>query len=198
MITTTNIDRIGRNAYAATLEDGLTEVMLGVFLCIVSGSMLTPFSGIAIVFLPALIMAVKKLKGRYTYPRTGYAEVKRQDTKKLLLGMAVFSAVPVALFITVFLLAGPSADTKALYRWMPVLIGTIMSGGMYATWKQSGLGRFLAYAILSPLAGAAVAMFPHEHKLEAVSLWALAMAVMFAVTGAWHLVRFLRTAGAKT
>jgi hypothetical protein len=69
---------------------------------------------------------------------------------------------------------------------------------MYATWKQSGLGRFLAYAIVSPLAGTAIAMFPHERKLEAVSLWALAMAIMFAVTGAWHLVRFLRTAGART
>ena len=193
MNTRTSIEQIEQRAYAATLEDGLTELLIGVFLCITSGALRTPFSGIAIVFLPALIVAMKRLKNRYTYPRSGYAEPVKPTAGRLLAGIALYASVPVTIFIIVFLLLGDLATVKMLYQWMPVLIGSILSGGMYATWKLSGLRRFSAYTLLSPLAGAAVAMVPFDRKLEALSMWTLVMAFTFASNGIWRFARLLRS-----
>ena len=77
-----DLKEVERNLYQATLQDGLTEVYMGVYLALIGLAFSTSIIivGGLVVFMPLWAkQVIKPIKKRWVYPRMGYVSLKKPD-----------------------------------------------------------------------------------------------------------------------
>jgi hypothetical protein len=176
-----DVKQIERNVFRDYCQDGLADMVFGAS-CLFWGLLLLVGSGGFVIF-PMVFFAplLKGLKKRFTYPRTGYVELRQGDPGPVLgfsLGSLVLGLVAL---VAVLIAAGVIADPAQWYRWMPIFFGIWLAGILL------GLGLSVDLMRYSVVAGVALAGGPIS-----IGLFCAALGSVLLAWGVVTFVRFLR------
>ena len=199
-----NIDTITRRTQGYWYIDGLAEMTIGLFFVILSvyftfqkqivtasqNDWLANLGLLGGVLLLAWLFryALKAIKSRLTYPRTGYVAypLVQGSTRWLryaqTFGLGLVGAALIAL----------ASRSQTLHSWVPLVTGTIAGLTVLYLSYRFRLVRltFLACALI--LVGLMVSLINPGETLAAV-LSSLANGACFIVSGGVTLVRYLRS-----
>ncbi len=197
---TVDIDGIRKRTWRYWYEDGLSEIALGVLYLAVGGLFLADAllpKGPGHVFLstlglPAVLIggawlgrrAVQAAKERLTYPRTGYVRYPRPGGRRRLLSGTVAGLI--SALAVLLLRAAPSARA-----WLPGVLGLVIAASYLYVGQRFGLGRFLALAAFSAVAGVGASLAGLSMLEGSAAYFALAGTALVA-GGAVTLRRYLR------
>ncbi len=182
-------------------EDGFSEIMLGILFLLIAlffGVMarLPADSGWRAAFallLPVLIVGGvyglrwggRRLKERYTYPRTGYVAYRRRQTKSRRALRAVAGGAMGALVGILF------AASPASQAWIPAVQGILVGGLFFYLAMRLELARFYGLALLSVLLGVASSLLIGAPNWGNAAYYG-AMSASFLGSGLWTLRVYLR------
>lgn len=200
------LERIRRDAHRELHRDGLTEVAAGVFLFVVA--LATGRPAFYWTYLAALVVlgpGLTRLRSRYTYPRIGFAELPREDRRRLGRGMALWvigAFLVVAAGLAIFGRQGGLdglgglGDHLAWRRAAPALAGILFAGGFLYLAQRSGLRRVYLLAVASAASGCLLAWPGIGPRIEgayaSLRVWAIVMALLCLAVGGLAFRRFLR------
>ena len=190
MVEKIDLKQIERNIFRDYLQDGLVDMMFGVYflffgLKLLGGSVL-PFIILLMVFFVPLLRGLKK---RFTYPRAGYVELRQGDPWPVpwfILGSFVLGLIAL---VVVLIAAGVIAQPAQWYRWMPICFGIWITGIFLGLGLSVRLVRYYVVAGVALAGGPTFALLPLAGKLENIGLF---LAVVGAVLLAWGVVAFVR------
>ncbi len=192
MTTKIDIKQIEQKAYSGCNQDGVIEIMLGIWLISFGatfGSPLHLFVILIPIFLfPRFIEAIRK---RYTYPRIGYAKLPPDDPKKTAKGMFAYTAVVLILMVICFLLLGKVKDAAAYKKWSPAFMGVLFVGGFLYAHGKSGDFRYIIYIVLSIGFGLLFSIINFE-SYNGLIINLFVMGGIFVATGFTLFTLFLR------
>ena len=139
------LKKIERNAILTYFQDGLWDILLGIFLLAWGVGILTDSAALTGVwFLPAYWIAWS-LKRRLIHPRIGYVKIERE--KRTLSWLAVAGVVAFFLGITAyFLFTSGAADF--LYGYYMLIFGAIVASVASAVAYWWLVKRWYIYAVL--------------------------------------------------
>ena len=185
-----DLKEIERRANYAAFQDGLMEIILGAFLVIFGGALMTnivigvPFIVLVIFFANPMI---ERLKKRYIYPRAGYVKLP-PDPDTTAKGIAI-----AAVIFVVFLLGtmgvsvailGPESGVSFFLKYIvPPACGLMFAIGPYWLGQTYGLVRGYLWAALFILGGIAMPLFGIASGYEAVGLICTLVGLVILVTG---------------
>ncbi len=196
---TPDIDTAVQRTYRYWYEDGLAEIGTGCLFILVALLFVvesiapagSPLRGISAFGLPLLVIggmwvgryAVRALKSRLTYPRTGYVAYRRAS------GGRRWSALPIAAGMGA-LVAVLFASAPASLAWLPLLDGLAVAFFCLFLGRKVGLTRFYVLAAVSTLAGAALSL-SGIGDVAGTAAYVAAMGVALAASGAFALRTYL-------
>jgi hypothetical protein len=185
-----DLKQIERNIFRDYFQDGLSDMMFGAYFLLIGLGLLVgtvaPFIVLPILFFAP---ALRGLKKRFTYPRTGYVELRQGDPQTLLwfvLGSLVLGLVAL---VAVLIATGVIVQPAQWYRWMPIFFGIWLTGTFLGLALRVGLAQYYVVAGVALASGPICALVPVSGKLENIGLF---FAVVGAVSLAWGAVTFLR------
>ena len=165
-----DIDKVIQRTHRYWYEDGLNEiatgcmfVLCGLFLFMMDsvrpGSPLAPVLAVGLVILVsfgglAVGRAVKAVKARVTYPRTGYVSYRRPESNRRR--RIIAASLGVGLGVLGIVLSIVGAPTWLVS--MAMVEGLILGAGLLYMGHRLGLARFYVLAFLSALIGVVVAL----------------------------------------
>jgi hypothetical protein len=194
------LERIRRDTHRELHRDGLTEVAAGVFLFVVA--LATGRPAFYWTYLAALVVlgpGLTRLRSRYTYPRIGFAELPREDRRRLGRGMALWvigTFLAVAAALAIFGRQGGLGDHLAWRTAAPALAGILFAGGFVYLAQRSGLKRAYSLAAASAVSGCLLAWPGIGPRIggayATLRVWAILMALLCLAVGGLAFRRFLR------
>lgn len=190
MDTSKELKKFDRVAFRHTFLDGVSEIVLGLFLMLAAvlvhrkPSMLMVFI-ISFAFLS--IPVVRSVQRRFTHPRIGYVE-PLQEKPKQFLGMALFFIAVIGATLAIATLAG--RDIALVSQSYPAVAGFLCAGGLWYTASRSGLVRFYMHAGLSIALGLALEVFT-DGSFHSLRYYFAVMGGYLFLVGLIIFVRFL-------
>jgi hypothetical protein len=129
---------------------------------------------------------IKAIRRKLTYPRAGFAELRKpprtMQVRAALIGAAVAAAVAAAAL----------AKLDDARRWAMALIGIGMAALLWQIGSRAGLPRFRVLAALIAVLGVAIAGTGWPFEIGIVAFFGIA-SVALLVSGGVTLWRFLHT-----
>jgi hypothetical protein len=184
---------VERSAVRAAQQDGLTEIVVGVFLFIVAVATGRPaFYWMYLAGIVVLGRGLQWLKARFAYERVGFAELPDEDPSKLRRGVLSWVLGVLCVAVAALAISGDLADNLAWRQSSPAIAGFLFMGGFLYLARRSGLMRQYMYAAVSPALGMLLAARSFDEPYEGVRVWALVMALLLLSVGGLVLLRFLR------
>jgi hypothetical protein len=180
-------------------EDGLAELATGVLFLLIgllfaleAGAAASWGQGLSAIGLPLLLIGgtavvgwlIRRLKERFTYPRTGYVAYKRRQSAARRWWLAGSAAV-VAAVAALLLARAPFSDA-----WLPALQGLIIGAFLLYLGHRLDLGRLYVLALLSALLGAAATLWVGE-AIRGDALYFAGMGLVTLLSGALTLAVYL-------
>jgi hypothetical protein len=189
-----DLKQIERNIFRDYFQDGLADIIFGAYFLILGlllpvGGAIAPFIVLFTFFFVPLLQALKK---RFTYPRTGYVELRQGDPGPLLwlvLGSLVLGLVTL---VVVLIAVGVIADPAQWYRWMPIFFGIWMAGAFLGLGLSVRLARYYVVAGVALAGGPASALLSLSGKQDNIGLFSAAVGAVVLAWGIVAFVRFLR------
>ena len=186
-----------RRAYRHTLEDGIADIVAGVYAITVGvATQKLVFVALAAAWLGTYALASRFIHEQFSSRRTGYAEVPGQPASVLLTGILASGVLTLALVAGLTLAAGKLWDLGHWPLWAPVVAGLILAGGFLHTAARSGLWRFHGYAAAAVSGSLFFWLFPFGARInpsDRLTLFLFSLGGLLIVTGIVVLVRFART-----
>lgn len=195
-----DLKEIERRANYAAFQDGLTEILMGLFLFFYGGSLATNTLPIGLVFILVAVFLGKPLtegiKKRYIYPRIGYVKLP-EDPNATSKGIAIAAIIMVlvllgALGISMAMLGLEAGRDFFLTYIVPPASGFMLAIGPYWLGQTYGMVRGYMWAALFVFGGIAMPVFSIASGYEAVGLLCTLMGILILTTGAILFVRFIR------
>jgi hypothetical protein len=188
-----DLDEMERSTWREANSDGIMELLLGVLLFFMAGVWAEGFS-VLLLFFPIFgNRVIEKLKARFTYPRIGYVEIRREDGKSLgwgILGYVIAAIAVISVMIT-FAYGGDWGGFD-VYRWVPLFIGAMFLGGMIYLHGKSGDPMAYVYAFVALVSGGIFTMYELESSKRGIELYLLSLAGFFMMAGVIRLLTFMR------
>jgi hypothetical protein len=203
MTTVPDVDSVMKHTLSTWYEDGLADLALGGYFLVLGtfalGQALTPpgsplwllwATGTPLVILlggVATGWAIRRLKARLTYPRTGYINFERRYT-----GLSGAGRILAVVLLAAVISAGSVVLSGRLAN-LTLIFGLVLSGAFAYLGQRVGLRRYLAVGLWCLVLGVALAALPLTMEQGGAAFYALAGAGL-AVSGfaAWR--RFDRIA----
>jgi hypothetical protein len=198
-----DIDEVIQRTHRYWYEDGLNEIATGcmfvgcgLFLfmmyAVPPGSLLAPVLAIGFVVLVAFgglaaSRAVKAVKNRVTYPRTGYVSYRRPESNHRR--RLIVAGLGIALGMLCIVLS--KVHALAWLVSMPMVEGLIVGGILLYLGYRLGLTRFYGLAFLSILIGVVVSLNGFEDALSSAAYFG-EMGLVVAASGLLALRTYLR------
>jgi hypothetical protein len=192
MVERTGLKQIERNVFREYFRDGLVDILFGMYFLLTGlllGGTATLFVFLSVVFFAPLLRSLKK---RFTYPRTGYVELRQGDPQprpwfilgSLALGLAALVAVSIATDVI--------TQPAKWYRLMPIFFGIWMAGILLGLALRVGLQRYYVAAGVVLASGLTFALMPPTEKLENIRLFLDVVGTVLLACGVIAFVRFVR------
>lgn len=180
-----DLKQFQRKTSLSFFEDGLWDLLLGIFLLGWGVGILTDnaaFSGIWIVVLYPIVFGLKK---RLTYPRIGYAKVRQADRR--LRQLLIAGVVCLLLGIFAFLMFQSGTTPDWLAGNFDFIFGAVFATLALAVAAWWWVRRWYVYS------GLILAAFAAQNWLGWPFEWAFFIAGgLVTISGALVLTRFLR------
>jgi len=140
----TDTRKIQRKVYMTFFQDGLWDVVLGLFLLSWGFAILFDLGWLPVVTFLAFFWIAQGLKQKITYPRIGYA--KPAEQRKQMSRIVIAGAVTLLLGIMVFLIVVAGGMPQLLHDYFELLFGTMLAVviGLIGYWW--GIVRWYSYA----------------------------------------------------
>ena len=183
-------------------EDGIVELGVGLLFMLVGVMFLvegraadsSPLAHISALGLPILVIGgifggrwlIHFAKRRITYPRTGYAGLRRVCDARRQRVFTIGAAAGLAGAIAYMFFNAPAA-----VRWMSLVQGVAVGGMMLMLAYRLNLTRYYIFALLSTCLGVALLWSPWNDSLTTGTFYG-AMGVLLMATGGWVLAGYLR------
>jgi hypothetical protein len=193
MVEKIDLKQIERNVFRDYCQDGLVDMMFGAYflfigLLLPAGTVVS-FVVFSIIFFAPLLRGLKK---RFTYPRTGYVELRQGDPGPVpwfILGFLVLGFIAL---VAVLIAAGVIAQPAQWYRWMPIFFGIWLAGILLGLGLSVRLVRYYVVAGVALASGPTFALLPLTGKLDNIGLFFAAVGAVLLAWGVVAFVRFLR------
>ncbi len=156
-----DLKSIEQESFRESMQDGLTEVLLGLVflvlpLLILESGFLPIFVIFYIFFIPQVIEGFRK---RYTYTRLGYVKLHEDKPPKLSLGVAMMVLLVFIIIIAVlYSVYVDLVDRSFIYRWLPAVFGFIMWGPSLYLKDKTGQSRYYLFGLLMSVTGILVGL----------------------------------------
>jgi hypothetical protein len=182
-----DLTQIERDIFRDYLQDGLLDLMMGAYLLLI-GLVLGVSTAFLVlgIFFPFLYRALKR---RFTYPRTGYVELREGDpgpAPRIILGSLLLGLI---VLVVVLIAVGVIGDPAKWYRWMPISWGIWLAGILLGLGAAVRLVRYFILAFIALVAGPFFSSLLLPGKLENLELFLLAVGAALLI---WGFVVFLR------
>lgn len=195
-----DLKEIERKANYAAFQDGLMEILMGLFLFFYGGTLATDTLPLGIVLIVIAVFFAKPIieraKTRYIYPRTGYVKLPEDPntTSKGIMISALLMVVGLlgAMFISMLVLGQTSGLDFFLTYIVPPATGFLLAIGPFWLGQTYGLIRGYIWAVMFALGGIAMPIFSIASGYEAVGLLCTVMGVLIFITGLIMFTRFIR------
>jgi hypothetical protein len=197
-----DIDKVIQRTHRYWYEDGLNEiaaggmfVLCGLFLLMMysvpPGSLLAPVLAVAFIILVAfgglfISRAVKAIKNRVTYPRTGYVSYRRPESNRRRRIIAASLGIGIGVLGIVLSIA----DAPTWLMSMPMVQGLIIGAALLYIGRRLGLTRFYALAFISALIGVVVALNGFDDALGSAAYFG-EMGLVLTASGLFTLRAYL-------
>jgi hypothetical protein len=197
-----DIDKVIQRTHRYWYEDGLNEiaaggmfVLCGLFLLMMysvpPGSLLAPVLVVAFIILVAfgglfISRAVKAIKNRVTYPRTGYVSYRRPESNRRRRIIAASLGIGIGVLGIVLSIA----DAPTWLMSMPMVQGLIIGAALLYIGRRLGLTRFYALAFISALIGVVVALNGFDDALGSAAYFG-EMGLVLTASGLFTLRAYL-------
>lgn len=168
------------------LEDGLLEIMLGVYFILSAFYLINKTLIINYFFLPVALVLIDVLRRRYVYPRTGFAKLNIPAVELIrvflgiILGIALITGI-VALVATGF--GKPvQGNWKDIFTFALILFTTLFFCILAYRFKVHRWylhGFLIGFAILL-------------NQFVKIPLLVIVLGLFMITTGLWVFIRFLR------
>ena len=195
MSATIELLKIEKKAYRDSQQDGIMEIVIGLFLISVISALISPKFAFIYFFLMLILAPVtERLRRRYTYPRIGYARLHTDPPKETAKGIFTYSiAVLVVVVIISFIISGDMASLERCVKWSPAFVGLMMVGAFQYMASKSGSIRFYVFAVVSAILGFVLSMvdFDSEFKYIGLTIYLLIMGGFLVISGIVRFMRFL-------
>lgn len=187
-----DLKQLERNLFRDYLQDGLADLIVGAYFMLIGlllrvGTVAVVIALFVVFFAPLL----QGLKKRFTYPRTGYVELREGDPGPLpwfILGSLILGLIALAV---VLIAVGVIAQPGQWYRWMPIWIGIWFAGMFLGLGLRIGLVRYYVVAGVALVFGPIAALLPQPGKLDNIGLFFAAVGIVMLAGGVFAFVRFL-------
>jgi len=148
MVQDVSLKEIQRKVYMSFFQDGLWDILLGLFILGWGLAILTDLAYLPGVTFIGLYFAIWGLKKRLTYPRIGYARFsatsrRRITTKFIILGVAVL-----LVGVMVAVLWGIRTRPQWLTDYFPLIFNGILAAIVCFIGYWARAKRFYGYAVL--------------------------------------------------
>jgi hypothetical protein len=202
----TNVDDLMRRTKSYWYEDGLVEILSGLFFLAVALLLLAEwaappesplkwivapaFAVVTVVWILVARRVIAWLKERITYPRTGYVAYKQQRkgsaAARAVAGGVIGAGVALALVVSLMY-------RQDIARLIPLIMGGGVALLLFRIGGEVGVIRLYVLAVWSLLAGAALAWLTSEMSLS-IGLYYLLLGLAILLGGALTMIRYLRAA----
>jgi hypothetical protein len=187
-----DLTQIERDIFRDYLQDGLLDLVLGVWLLLIGVALASGFTAVFVVlgfFLCPFLF--RTLKRRFTYPRAGYVELREGDpgpAPRIILGSLLLGLI---VLVAVLIAVGVIGDPAKWYRWMPIMWGVWLAGILLGLGVAVRLVRYFFLAFIALVAGPFFSLLPLPGKLENLGLFNAAVGAALLVWGLGVFLRFL-------
>ena len=191
------LDDFERRVLAAAFQDGLMELLLGVYLLILglilqTSAALIPFS---LLLLLLYVRLYERLKQRLIYPRVGYVKLPvdtRTEVKSILLTTLGSLALLLAIIPILRWRLGPEQGWELWFQHIvPAAIGILIAFGPLWMSQTYAVRRGYFFAALSVLLGIVIPFMGDFTGYEAVGLACLLLGSLFLIVGGFLFARFV-------
>jgi len=199
MSTKLDLKEIERRANHAVFQDGLTEIILGVFLVFYGGSLSIDTFPFYFILLFAIIFgkpAIERIKTKFIYPRTGYVKLppEPKSTGKGIVTTAFIVIIVLVgmLALSMGILGNDQGKMIFLTYIVPPVSGFLMAIGPIWMGQKYGLTRGYIWAGLFILSGFAIPLLNIETGYKAVGLMCTLVGLVILLTGSIIFRKFIR------
>jgi len=195
-----DLKEIERRANYAAYQDGLTEILMGLFLFFYGGSLATDTLLVGIIFVLMAVFLGKPVtewvKKSFIYPRSGYVKLP-EDPHTTGKGIAISAVIMVVVLlgtmgISMAILGQKPGLNFFLTYIVPPASGFMLAIGPYWLGETYGLVRGYIWAVLFVLGGIAMPVFNIASGYEAVGYLCTAVGLITLVTGSIMFIQFIR------
>ena len=194
-----DIDGVTLNAQRHWMEDGLSEIMVGLLFIVMGGGLLVKLvlprwitldlliSALTIVGVLGLSRGFKKLKERITFPRSGYVALPEPTRMRRIIGFAMVAVVGMVAMFGVAFTPVLSAQVAVVPLVAAVFAGLFLWSGVQ--YKRTSM---LWQAFLALLFAVFSTRFANLSGVAGVLTLMVMIGIFMAIIGAFRLRSFLR------
>ena len=190
----------GQNAYRATMKDGFTEILTGLFFTMTHAIFINPsfisiFVVFYILFLPQFIEIARK---KYTYPRVGYVKLRTDETDyrpKVLLALLFIVILCSAIVVMIM-----TQDVTNYYNWFimfPAILGMAMLVSSAYLVDRTGSKIYWGFGIVTTILGLVISylttIFPPDGPFDGLLAFSMILGAGLLICGLIKFVYFIRT-----
>ena len=187
-----NLKEMEKKVFRDSNQDGLMEIIFGIFLFAIAGYLGTGDFPILLVLLPMFgPIWMQIIRNKFTYPRIGYAKPSTKMSKEIILG--VFFYMFVVLFIVIlFPIMGDFWDLSLWYKWSPALLGIMTIGVFIYIGHKLGSLRYYIFAAPSLVGFFSVSVMKFATLKRGLEMYFLFMSGFLIISGLCLFIHFLR------
>lgn len=190
-----DLKMIEQESYRELMQDGLTEVLLGLILLafpliLFESGFLVIFVIFYIIYMPQAIEAFRK---KYTYPRIGYVKLHEDEAPKLSLGIVIAVLLMFIIIIAViYSVYANLIDKSFIYRWLPAVFGFIMWGPSLYLKDRTGQNGYYLLGLLMSITGILVGLANLSTVEVQGILYMISWGIIFLTLGLMRFHLFIR------
>jgi len=195
MSATIDLLKIEKKAYRDSQQDGIMELVIGLYLVITIVLLINSNYVFLVLLLPPMFAFItERLRRRYTYPRIGYVKLHTDPPKETVKGIFTYMIAVLAVVVIIsFIISGDMASLERCVKWSPAFVGLMMVGAFHYMASKSGSIRFHVFAVVSATLGFVLSMvdFDSEFKYIGLIIYLLIMGGFLVISGIMMFIRFL-------
>lgn len=194
MSKVSDLTELKRKTFLATIQDGLDELLGGIFILIVAGMYLDLLFYIVLLLVIGLRNRILEgMRKKYTYKRIGRVQLRQgtfdQWQKALLILIAASVGALAACFI---LFSYVRPELIPWMRWFPTIFGLVFIGPSCYIAFKTGCPRYYLFGIGATVIGVLFSLVEFTPILHGWFLYLLSIGGIMVIVGCINFIRFLR------
>jgi hypothetical protein len=196
-VTSTDpLETLRRRAYRAALEDGVADVVIGLFTLIFGvATQRRGFLALAVVYMITCKSAWRFVHRDFVSRRVGYAEFPENPPAVQLVWTLAAGVISLCVVAVVTLSKGRVWNLARWPDWLPMLAGLVLAAGFLHPAARSGLVRYYAYVVAAIAGSVFFWLFPLGPSInpsDRLTLFLFSVSGLIIGTGVAAIIRFAR------